>query len=206
MDIETSIRLSDFTKPYKLLQSKGNKMIYLPKEAYNLYLPKNAKIIGTGATSVIYKHKKKSKVYGITTDKFKIKWLQFNAKRFKFKLLKQERYINGGKVYTYEMVKLFQLTKTESKYIQDDVLTIVRKLYINIKYVRIDELDRIRPLIYNTDVIKEFSKITKCFKNYTDLLELDLHSKQFMKNKAGRIVIIDPVFISDVFSDIKETK
>ena len=57
-------------------------MKYFPELVFDLYLPKKAKIINTGATSVVYKHEDSTKVYGLTTDRDKIKWLKFNKKRF----------------------------------------------------------------------------------------------------------------------------
>lgn len=178
-------------------------MTYLPKQVFELYLPKKAKIINTGATSVIYKHKQKNMVYGITTDSFKIQWLEYNKERFNFKILKKENYINGGEVYFYEMTKLQQLSKKEISYTQKDVFDITRKIYTNMPFVGLKEIKHINKFIYSEWFKNELLEVRRCFGTKSKTLELDLHPGQVMKLK-NKLVIIDPVYDATRVSDCQD--
>ena len=168
-------------------------MTYLPEQVFELYLPKKAEIISTGATSVIYKHKQKNMVYGITVDPFKIQWLEYNKERFNFKILKKENYINGGDIYFYEMTKLRQLNKKETSYTQKDVFDIARKIYMNVEFVGLKEIEHINKFVYSEWFKKELLEVRKCFGTESKTLWLDLHIGQVMKLK-NKLVIIDPVY------------
>lgn len=169
-------------------------MRFFPKISHEYYLKEGQKIVATGATSFIYETEDNSEfVYGVTTDKYKIEWLELNKDRFKFKIIGSEPYINGGIIYRYKIIRLEEISDKDKKYMKEDIFNIIEKLYTNLDFVGIDETISISKFVYSKWFKDELELINKCFSKYDDELELDLHIKQVMKI-GNTFCIVDPVF------------
>jgi len=171
---------------------------------------KKLKQIGSGYTSIVFNDPiKKGKVLVFTLDESKVKWMQANKQLFDFQMIDTIPYTAGNILYIYSVEKLTKtyankkMSTKKRQMIYDDVIN--KYMYLKSRKgfnsTTVNDLDYIITGIDNIELKNILEKLKDTFGN-SEIL--DLHGGQWGENKAGKIILFDPIISSKAINSVDE--